>query len=162
MVLIFLNLLVVKFPNPRFDWWGLAFKHRKSMLEFVLKTPSMIYDAFLYAVTANITEALIWRQRSAVATFLVPVFSIVVLSFQRYVGEDAPSGQELTELLESLSPKMREGILKCDMHEYGHYNWRKTPKGLKLIDYAMNPSRTAWAHFLSRASDEMNVLTARI
>jgi hypothetical protein len=150
----------VKFPNPRFDWWRQAFEVRKSLFSFVIGSPARIYDALLYGLIANISEAMVWRLNSH-AKFLVPVFTLGLLNFQRYVGEKKPTHEDMIELWKKLPEDLSEILFQSSCHEYGWYNWRKTENGLKLIDYASNPLVTPWARFINKAHRVLDPLTAK-
>ena len=74
----------------------------------------------------------------------------------------APTNEEMAGLYNSLSDRSREWLKKSDDHESASHNWRKTPKGLRLIDYAADPFRTAWGAFLRGASRELGNKAATI
>jgi hypothetical protein len=155
--LILFNFLVIKFPNPRFDWIRLSFGSLdrwtlKRFIESVLTIPKSIYVAFLYGISANINEGLFYWSNWFVDglksdRILVPVFTIGICNFQLYQGEIYPSMQELYEYMNSF-PDARSYLMKCDHHDWAMDNWRKTENGLVLIDYALPALRSDLAYLL--------------
>jgi hypothetical protein len=162
IVFILLNLLVIKIPNPRFDKQKNNFVYRKSFLGFLKRSILNFYIYFLYGLIANISEALVysWNKQEE-SDFLVPVFSIGICNFQIYQGEEEPSKELLWHLYNSLSDETKKWLYESDTHEISNHNWRKTPEGLKMIDYALDPMGTSFAVFIARARREIPHITAR-
>lgn len=164
VVFIILNTLVVKFPNPRIDWIKNSLKQWRNPRTLLKVMLTGIYDAMLHGITANISEGLLYRQSIQIyerVAYLTPVFSIGICNFQFYEGEDSPSKKEMDNLYSSLSKEARDFLDKSDMHDKSHHNWRKTSKGLRLIDYATSPLCTEWGLFLISSGDELNKATAK-
>lgn len=160
IAIILFNYLVLKFPNPRFSAWARAFTSRKSFWEFLKTLPVVAYDYLIYGVAANVSEGQLYRWSNNLP-YLVPVFSLGIVNFQRYMGEECPTNKEMSELWKKLPEELKALLLEVDCHEYGYYNWRKTPNGLKLIDYAADPLRTPWARFLRRSVKELTAMTTK-
>lgn len=158
IAVILLSFLVIKMPNPRFDWWVSRFKHRKSFLSFIAKIPMMVYGALLYGISANIIEGLICYNRRYLEC-LVPVFSIGICNFQIYQGDIEPTKEEIKELYDTLPQRALEFLAMVDLHTSAAHNWRRTNKGLKLFDYAVSPMETAWATFLGLSAETFNEAT---
>ena len=160
IALILFSWLVIKLPNLRFDW---LYRKDYGRIRWSVRSyfTDGLYTAFLYATTANICEALLYRyMRSGHgAPFLTPVFSVGICSFQLYQGEEVPTREEIIALEASLSEKAKFLLQDCELHQWMEHNWRKTPKGLRLIDYAPDPLRTSWARFIRGHEHELIPLT---
>ena len=164
LVLILFNFLVLKFPNPRFDSYRNSFKNSKNFLSFLKKIPTQFYTALLYGVVANISEALVCVRirNESKAPHLVGVFTLGICNFQLYQGEEIPTPLEMETAYKNLSASAREWLQKCNCHERSRYNWRKTPQGLRLIDYAIDPFLTAWGVFLCISARELPLKKATV
>lgn len=149
---IIFDWMVIKFPNPRIDWIKLMRWDRRNFLKSLKRLPDSLYHALLYGVSANINEALFYKDagfsKLGIDTILTPVFSIGIINFQIYQGEEIPTRDEVDEFVKTFPPKVFKLYLKCNAHDVGYYNWRKTPKGLKLIDFALPALRSDLAYFL--------------
>ncbi|MEK7646106.1 MAG: hypothetical protein AAB381_00215 [Patescibacteria group bacterium] len=111
---------------------------------------------------ANVSEALVYHFTFRPdASYLTPVFTLGICSFQIYQGEEKPTTEEIERLYRSLSLQVQEWLWKSDVHERGAHNWRRTPRGLRLIDYAVDPLRTSWAVFLMSSKRELNQATTK-
>ncbi len=160
-VLLF-RLVVIKFPNPRldrirsFEYWT----RRKSFFGFLGRSIRNFYDALMWGVALNTSEALVYHY-SLKAKYLSPVFTLGLLNFMPYEGEDEPTREEIDALYRSLSDKARKFLLEADCHEYASHNWRRTPEGLKLIDYGQDPLKVPWAVFLRANKRELTQATAK-
>jgi len=164
IAVIFLNLLVVKFPNPRLD--GITKPSKKDFVglrtgaSYFLRFFRNIYWALLYGSAVNISEAIIYLHARP-AQFLTPVFTIGVCSFQKYQGEEKPSREEILDFEKGLSEKARVCLDECDIHQWLEDNWRRTSQGLRLIDYGEGPLRNSWSRFILGNKREIAAATAR-
>jgi hypothetical protein len=109
----------------------------------IRKIPRNLYKAFVYGVSANITEALFYEEvevhEKGIETILIPVFSVGFFNFQLYQGENIPSQQEVYDFINTYPQEIATLQSKCNNHDLENHNWRKTPNGLKLIDFAGQP-----------------------
>jgi hypothetical protein len=146
---ILCRYLVIKVPNPRIDWWMHSLKQlRKGRpIEALVEIVRSFYTAILWGVMMNVSEAMLYRYTHNKA-HLSAVFTIGIASFQRYEGEERPTQQEIADLYQSVAPDESFDDINC--HDSSAHNWRKTPMGLKLIDYGQDPFRTTWARYLKR------------
>jgi len=115
-VVIVLRRFVLKFPR----------------IEKALGRTRLI--SFLWGVIANLTEFstfLLSKNRS----FLVPVWSIGLVSFQRYEEGETPTENEIRDILNRL-PEGQKNILEfTGSHDLSARNWKKNAKGYRLFDY---------------------------
>lgn len=137
---ILFNWLVIKLPKFRLDIMELESWKIKEI-------PKTAYLSFVCGVTANMTEALTYehcecrhqKKMWGVDTPLVPVFSTAFANFQIYQGENIPTDEEVVGFLQKMPPVVFEWYSKCDRHDVSNHNWRKTAKGLRIIDYGGQP-----------------------
>lgn len=152
IAIILFSWLVIKFPNPRIDWIKLMRWDRRNFLKSLKRLPDSLYQAFLYGVSANINEALLYKSTDMsefkIDTILTPVFSIGILNFQKYLGEEIPTPDEVYVFVRTFPDEVLELYIKCEAHDVAYYNWRKTPEGLKIIDFALPALRSDLAYFL--------------
>jgi hypothetical protein len=89
---------------------------------------------FLKGVLANVSEFYVYI--STEAPFLTPVFSLGLVTFQRYEIGDTPTQEELGhDVLSRLPERTKRLIATMDPHDLDCKNWRRTWKGYRLIDY---------------------------
>ncbi len=136
IAIILFKWLVIKIPKLRTDMMILE-KWK------INNIPEILYLSFVYGFSANSTEALIYEicecrtRKKTLGTNspLTPVFSIGIANFQIYQGENIPTEAEIIEFIKKLHPSVLQRYLKCDSHDVSNHNWRKTKKGLMIIDY---------------------------
>jgi hypothetical protein len=150
---IVLDLIVVKVPNPRFDWVAQSFRYRKSFPSFMLDVLEDFYRAFVWGTVMNASEALLSLYHKD--GYLAPVVFLGFCNVQRYQGEECPTRQEIQAFYESFPDDVRKILDGVNCHDSSSHNWRKTKKGLVLIDYALDPLRTDWARFLKLAHNQL-------
>lgn len=158
MVFIFFNIFVIKIFNPRADWIIKSWKSKNRVFDFIKTLPKLCYEAFIYGTSANISEALIYIQAKQ-TSFLSPVFSLGLLSLQRYEGENEPTQLEIQSLYEALPERIRNQLREVNGHDKAACNWRKTKRGLILIDYGVSSLDTWWANFLICPGRDFNQAT---
>lgn len=162
IAVVLFSWLVIKFPSPRFDRFKSSdcWRRRESLFSFLGELLVNFYDAFIWGVASNTSEALVYRY-ALKPKYLSPVFTVGLLNFMFYEGEDRPTEEEILVLYQSLSDEARKVLLETDWHERSSHNWRKTPKGLRLIDYGVDPLRTDWSLFLRGFRRELTKATAK-
>jgi len=88
---------------------------------------------FLRGFIANITEYGCYSFTKA--QFLVPVFSLGVVSIQRFEGGQIPTHEEMEIVFEQLPERLRRMMLHINPHNLQCQNWRKNDYGYRLFDY---------------------------
>ncbi len=144
IALILFNLVVIKFPNPRFFEYKVYFcgKPKREVLKEFPRLAGdyarSLYTAFISGFAINVAEAMLFCFARNVP-FLTPLFSFGLINLQFYQGEDQPTEEEMLAFIAALPKKAKKYLLCIDGHSLGRHNWRKTPKGLRIIDYGPNP-----------------------
>lgn len=156
---ILFEWLVIKVPNPRWDILKNSFDKEKGVLHFLQKVINTLYFAFLQGVIANISEGLVCYKvkcirkdfgKSPTPKFIAKVISFGLFNLQRYAGEIKPTEIEIDQFYKDLDPEITEILKKVSLHCRSELNWRKTPEGLKLIDYAISIESAPWYRFVTK------------
>ncbi len=160
IALILFRWLVIKFPNPRFDRIRSAFEFSENFAQFSARLTRVLYEAFVWGVVINASEGLVsvWCTN---AHHLSPVITLGILNLQWYEGEGQPTDEEIEVVYRSLSPKARSVLEMVNAHDKSAHKWRKTPKGLRLIDYGVDPFQASWGAFLNGSQRELTQATAK-
>lgn len=155
-VFIFFNFLVVKIPQLR---WGIIkrkLKQQKDIKSFIRTAFHTAYLHLIHGVASNISEGLIYAVVGKTATHLTPIYTFGLFNISVYEGSKRPTPEEIEYFYNSLSDESKFMLNKCDSHSKAPGNWRKTRKGLKLIDYGADPLTTPWAMFIFCHNQELN------
>ncbi len=91
-------------------------------------------DRFLRGIFANISEFVIYHL-SGKPEFLVPVFSIGIVTFQPFEEGEEPDTHELCRLIRTLPANARMIEKMVSRHWLQSCNWKKNEKGYRLLDY---------------------------
>lgn len=142
-IVVITNRLVFKFPSHVYPvhYLTVALKVLRKYQDWRLASRNIgnAVRSFWRGIQANLIEFMVWRECRA--SFLVPVFTLGVVSIQRYEKGREPLLHELDRLYLKLSPEAREALRRIDPHAHQPTNWRKNEKGLRLIDYAGVPGK---------------------
>lgn len=161
IVFIISDFLVIKFPNPRFGLLKHKFRQRKSFGGFLKTAIHSTYMNIMYGMAANISEGLIFAVVGSKAPHLTPIYTLGIMNISKYEGSKRPTREEIETFYDSLSDISKKMLNKCDSHSKAPGNWRKTKRGLKLIDYGADPLTTPWALFIFYHNQELNEATGR-
>jgi hypothetical protein len=102
---------------------------------FVLKFPRKGRRLFLRGVIANLSEYFVYKFSHA--SYLVPCFSIGIVTVQKYEHGEIPTNIEIWNRL-NVSEKATRILQSVAPHEFMGKNWRKNSKGYRMIDYGYN------------------------
>ena len=111
--------------------------------EYLHSTPKRFWPV------ANVTEAGVYLYTKHIS-FLSPAYTIAIAIFQRYEGELEPTQQEVIDFFARYEIALYNPAYRHSAHASGYYNWRKTDRGLVLIDYAVDPMRDNWIRMIRR------------
>ena len=84
--------------------------------------------------------------------FIEPVFTIGIINFQRYRGEENVTQEEIQKFYDKLPSELKELLSDSGSHDPAASNWRKIDGKLVLIDYGTSTLNTAWARFIRLAT----------
>ena len=108
---------------------------------FVFKFPTLrqftdkgrLYRYFR-GLVANVTEFATYLDCKC-ASFLVPVFSLGFVNIQKYQDGEKPTWDEMKIVFGRLPEKAQKTVRMMDMHPFAPSNFRRTSKGLRMIDF---------------------------
>ncbi len=153
--LILFNLLVIKFPSFRIDKYKRSFEFRRGFWKFLRSIPANFYESILYGMASNISECMLsWYVTKVMSfkQFIEPVFTIGIINFQRYRGEENVTQEEIQKFYDKLPSELKELLSDSGSHDPAASNWRKIDGKLVLIDYGTSTLNTAWARFIRLAT----------
>lgn len=159
IVFIFFNLLVVKIPNLRLAIIKRKIRQEKNTIKLLGIILHSAYVHIVYGISANISEGLIYAIVGRKAPHLTPIYTLGVINFSVYEGSTRPTPEEIQAFYDNLSDTSKVMLDKCDSHSKAPGNWRKTKRGLKLIDYGVDPLTAPWALFIFYRNQELNDAT---
>ena len=108
---------------------------------FVFKFPTLrqltvngrLYRYFR-GLVANVTEFTTYLGCNR-APFLTPVFSLGFVNIQKYQDGEKPTWNEIKVIIGRLPEKTQRIIGVMSMHPFDPSNFRRTSKGLRMIDF---------------------------
>lgn len=153
IVIILFNFLVIKFPHPK---WGII-KRKRTFSDRMRSA----YMHLIHGIAANISEGLIYAVVGSKARHLTPIYTFGIFNISKYEGSKRPTPEDIDAFYDSLSEESKAMLNKCDSHSKAPGNWRKTKRGLRLIDYGADPLTTPWARFIFSHNEELSEVTER-
>jgi hypothetical protein len=159
IVFILFSYLVIKIANPRFDLLKRKFASRTSIDQFAREALRSLYFHTIYGISANVSEGLIFALIGRKALHLTPIYTLGIVNISFYEGSRRPCRAEIDAFYQSLSDESRDMLMKCDSHAKASGNWRKTRRGLRLIDYGIDPLTAPWALFIRYQHEELHMAT---
>jgi len=107
----------------------------------VLKFPALkqrtIYGRkfhFMRGVIANASEFATYIMCDR-ASFLVPVFSLGIVSIQKFEGGTKPTFDEIEQVFQKLPVEAQNLLRRMDLHPFTPPNFRRSKTGLRMIDF---------------------------